>query len=272
MIKMSGVMRSSLKFYPSSGFMNLFRRTIKPENTQQRLYSTLWNTCPKSTANIAHRSTAVWNKCNTSPKLYSTKSENELAEFLEQEISAEQKLQKNKTIPSKIDDFDVKLNGSEVTLVKSIPGETITIRFNINDSVDAYDPNEGIDGDEADENRVASISSKPEFSIAIKRGDTTLEFICNYSADEVGPDDDEEMGGDVFVIEEVSSYKGEAKETNYRVSGGILDGYLYDLLMNYLDEKGITNEFVMNVSQLSTAYEHSSYISLLRDLKSFTSK
>ena len=50
--------------------------------------------------------------------------ESELADFLENEISSEQKLQKHKTIPSKIDEFEVKLNGSEVTLVKSLPGET----------------------------------------------------------------------------------------------------------------------------------------------------
>lgn len=47
-----------------------------------------------------------------------------LAKFLEKEIIAEQDLQKTKTIPSKINDFEVALNGSEVTFTKQLPNET----------------------------------------------------------------------------------------------------------------------------------------------------
>lgn len=46
--------------------------------------------------------------------------------------------------------------------------------------------------------------------------------------------------------------------------------YLYDLLMNYLEEKGISNEFVEKLSDFSTAYEHSSYITLLENLQKFS--
>lgn len=41
--------------------------------------------------------------------------------------------------------------------------------------------------------------------------------------------------------------------------------------MTMLDEKGISNEFVHKLAEFSTAYEHSSYISLLRDLQKFVS-
>lgn len=267
MIKMSGVMRSSLKLYSGSGFMNLFRQTIKPENAKQRLYSTVWSSM-KSADNNAVKSTAVWNKYNLSSMQYSTKSENELAEFLEQEISEEQKLQKHKTIPSKIDDFEVKLNGSEVTLVKNLPGETITIQFNINNSVDSVDQNET---ENVNDGGYTEILSKPDFKIDIKRADTTLGFSCYFSS--FGEQDsNDEVAEDVFHIADVTLYKGEWKDTNYKVSAEILDGYLYDLFMNFLDEKGVSNEFVSKLSELSTAYEHSSYISLLRDLKNFASK
>lgn len=40
--------------------------------------------------------------------------------------------------------------------------------------------------------------------------------------------------------------------------------------MNLLEEKGISNEFVEKLSELSTAYEHSKYIGLLEDLSKFT--
>lgn len=46
--------------------------------------------------------------------------------------------------------------------------------------------------------------------------------------------------------------------------------YLYDLLMNLLEEKGISNEFVQKLSDFSTSYEHSSYIGLLEGISKFT--
>ena len=46
--------------------------------------------------------------------------------------------------------------------------------------------------------------------------------------------------------------------------------YLYDLLMNLLEEKGVSNEFAEKLAELSTAYEHSSYIGLLENVSKFT--
>lgn len=76
---------------------------------------------------------------------------------------------------------------------------------------------------------------------------------------------------DVFGIEELTIYKGELSDSNYSCAGDVLDGYLYDLLMNILEEKGITNEFANKLSDLSTAYEHTSYVQLLETLSKFTS-
>jgi complement component 1 Q subcomponent-binding protein len=50
--------------------------------------------------------------------------EQELVQFLSEEIAAECKAQKIKSIPSKIDGFDVKLDGAEVTLTKKTGIET----------------------------------------------------------------------------------------------------------------------------------------------------
>lgn len=50
--------------------------------------------------------------------------ERELAEFLSEEIVAERKAQKHKTIPTEIDGFKVKLNQAEVELVKDSGNET----------------------------------------------------------------------------------------------------------------------------------------------------
>lgn len=42
--------------------------------------------------------------------------------------------------------------------------------------------------------------------------------------------------------------------------------------MNYLEEKGISNEFAEKLTELSTNYEHTAYIGLLEGLSRFTQK
>lgn len=49
--------------------------------------------------------------------------ERELVEFLTEEILAEKKAQKVKTIPSEFEGFSVKLNGAEVSLSKKAGDE-----------------------------------------------------------------------------------------------------------------------------------------------------
>jgi hypothetical protein len=57
-------------------------------------------------------------------RVFKLSGEQELVQFLSEEIAAECKAQKIKSIPSKIDGFDVKLDGAEVTLTKKTVNET----------------------------------------------------------------------------------------------------------------------------------------------------
>lgn len=57
----------------------------------------------------------------------------------------------------------------------------------------------------------------------------------------------------------------------YSFNKHLLFQCLYDLLMNLLEERGISNEFVEKLSDFSTAYEHSLYIALLENTKKFVS-
>lgn len=50
--------------------------------------------------------------------------EKELVEFLTEEIVAERKAQKVKTIPAELDGFKASLNGAEVVLTKKSDDET----------------------------------------------------------------------------------------------------------------------------------------------------
>lgn len=80
------------------------------------------------------------------------------------------------------------------------------------------------------------------------------------------------LADDLFGIQELTIYKGEfGGDKVYACSGDVLDGYLYDLLMNFLEEKGISNEFSSKLIALSTDYERSQYINLLESLKTFVS-
>ena len=46
---------------------------------------------------------------------------------------------------------------------------------------------------------------------------------------------------------------------------------LYDMLLNMLEERGITADFINELVDFSTAFEHRKYIGLLEDLKDFVS-
>lgn len=193
-----------------------------------------------------------------------TKGERELVEFLTEEIVAEKKAQKNKTLPIEVNGFQVKLNGADVKLIKHMDREKIVISFNINHTVDTDDETEA--NQSADKPEFAKMNSKPQFEVDIVKGTQTLSFTCSFLQSEAQEDE----YNDVFGIDEITVYEGEWNNTMYAVAGDVLDGYLYDLLMNFLEEKGISNEFAEKLSDFSTAYEHSAYISLLEGISKFT--
>lgn len=186
-------------------------------------------------------------------------------EFLTEEILAERKAQKVKTIPTEIDGFKASLNGAEVTLTKQTETENIKISFNVNHSVDT--DSEPEIHENLDKSEIGELKSKPAFKVDLVRGNTTVSVLCSF----VQPSEQDDGYNDGFGIDELSIYNGEWNENVYSVSGEVLDSYLYDLILNYLEEKGITNEFVEKLSDYSTAYEHSAYIGLLEGLSKFIS-
>lgn len=202
--------------------------------------------------------------CGCGLKSLHTKGERELVEFLSEEIVAERKAQKVKTIPTEVDGFKVQGEGAEVVLVKKQQEEEIRITFNVNHTVDSEDFES--DG-QTEKQEFAEMRSKPQFEVDVVRGDTTLSFTCSFIQDSGSTG---EEYNDIFGIDEITLYKGEWNDKVYAVAGDVLDGYLYDLLLNVLEEKGISNEFVQKLSDFSTAYEHSAYISLLENISKFT--
>ncbi|VVD01123.1 complement component 1 Q subcomponent-binding protein, mitochondrial [Leptidea sinapis] len=203
--------------------------------------------------------------CGCGLKAIHTKGEKELVEFLTEEIVAERKAQKMKALPAEVDGFKVKGDGAEVLLTKELKDEIVKITFNVNHTVDSEDFGEDA---QPEKQEFAEMRSKPQFEVDLVRGDTTLGFTCSFLQEPPSTNADEY--NDIFGIDEITLYQGEWSEKVYAVAGDVLDGYLYDLLMNVLEEKGVSNEFVQKLSDFSTAYEHSAYINLLEGISKFT--
>lgn len=139
----------------------------------------------------------------------------------------------------------------------------ITISFNVNHSVDSEE--EAEISPEVEKPEFGEMKSKPTFEVDVTKGKKTVSFTCSFLQAEA----QEGEYNDVFGIDELVVYEGEWSEKIYAVSGDVLDGYLYDLLMNFLEEKGVSNEFAEKLSDFATAYEHQSYISLLESLSQY---
>jgi len=199
-----------------------------------------------------------------------SKGDKELISFLAEEIATETKGKKSTPPAKALDTFTITTNQSEVTFTKKYNNEEITLSLNVNHTVDT-DPDQGDEADsrgEKGQQQNVEMRSKPNFDIDIKKGSQTLSFSCSFLHEESSPDAQEEYN-DVFLIEEITLYDGECKDETYAVAGDILDGYLYDLFMNMLEERGINNEFVEKLSEFSTDYEHDLYVDMLRKLQTF---
>ncbi|KAL7634127.1 UNVERIFIED_CONTAM: hypothetical protein RMT77_015455 [Armadillidium vulgare] len=189
-----------------------------------------------------------------------TKGDKELAEFLREEITAEKK--NVLSLPSALGEFTIKRDHAELTLSKNFNDEVVSVSLNVNHTVGS---NPSVEEEQDDK-----LTSKPDFEVDVKIGSKILSFSCQYT-----PEENIE-GGDVvddkFGISEITIYDGEWEEKNYCVSGDILDGVMYDLLMNYLDERGVNNDFIEKLGGICTNYEHSLYVNMLEKLENFVKR
>ena len=75
----------------------------------------------------------------------------------------------------------------------------------------------------------------------------------------------------MFAIDEVTMFEGDNhSDACYAVAGDILDGYLYDLFMNMLAERGVDADFADELSEWCSAHEHGQYINMLSELEKWS--
>lgn len=154
-------------------------------------------------------------------------------------------------------------------------------QFNVNATVDTDDSEDEFDSGSAAQQEpqaVPDMKSKPDFVVEIsKPNGRILAFNCRIYPDEPEADNaTQQQEGDKFEIEsftvlnadDIDEY-GDWNDNLYVGDCGIIDGQMYDLLMGLLDARGVGNEFVDHLIAFSTQYEHSKYVGLLENLKSF---
>ncbi|KAG7266019.1 hypothetical protein CRUP_017465 [Coryphaenoides rupestris] len=208
-----------------------------------------------------------------------TEGDKAFADFLSDELKEEKKIQKSKTLPKMSGGWELQINGAEVKLVKSVPGEKISVTFNVNNSIPPNFEEEAEQGQQQQqqqkgEEEEPEIVSTPNFVVEVSKQDTakhSLVFDCHFPEDEIGHGDGEEES-DIFAIREVSFQpegEGDWKETSYTLNTDSLDWALYDHFMDFLADRGVDNTFADELQELSTALEHQEYIKFLEDLGSF---
>jgi len=198
--------------------------------------------------------------CRVPNRTMASKGDLEVAAFLKDEIATE--AQNSRGLP-RLQGWEVKPDGAEVTLTKTTGGEKVMITLNVNHTVDSAQPDDG--SEEAPE-----MLSKPTFEVdLIKAGGKTLSFTCSFVGEEEHPEGQEGEGDDdVFCIDEVTMFEGDNhSDSCYAVAGDILDGYLYDLFMNLLAERGVDSAFAEELSAWCSAHEHAQYIGLLQQVE-----
>ncbi|KAH8292916.1 hypothetical protein KR044_008661 [Drosophila immigrans] len=209
-----------------------------------------------------------------SPPQDLTTLQRDLLELITAEIVEERRLQLKLDPPYMIDDFVGHFSGSKVELVKQSPNERINVFFNVSKSVpNRNDNNDTCDGD--GDCSSPTVRSVPKFEVLIKRNDLMLSIFCVFKStalEDIEPDatDQQQLENEIFEIQDLSLYNNGWNDSCFTVDASLIDDDLHDMIVEMLEEKGITQQFARKLSDLATTREHGLYIEFLENLSKFT--
>ena len=201
----------------------------------------------------------------------------DLNQFLEKEVKLEKSAQRHPSQLPKVQGYEVsetekdtchlllsvqvETKGPEVILTRQSGKDKVKVTFNVTNTVNASESDQGHDADAsgqpaspvADGSSQASsqLKSRPTFTVDINRGGQTLSFLCSYLPDDYPevPEQlavDPELGKDEsptaledFQIDEFAIHEGDWNDKVYSADCAVIDGELYDKLLNLLEEHGI---------------------------------
>lgn len=146
-----------------------------------------------------------------------------------------------------------------MTLTRQSGKEKVTVKFNVTNTINAAESDDETDAQEAKRQQSTAestqsssqLKSRPTFTVDINRGGQTLSFLCSYlpqdyppmpeqsqnasNQQQEGDDDDLED----FQIDEFAIHDGDWNDSVYGADCSVIDGELYDKLLNLLEEHGV---------------------------------
>lgn len=212
-----------------------------------------------------------------------TQADAELKDFLAKEIERE-RAESQPTSPPALKEWTLEKTGANLVLKRSFENEQIVVRLNVNNAIEedaeAQEPPQSQENDD-EPPPPPTLLCRPAFEVELKRGALTLAFNCTMSDPNASDDEQDDESGeqppdkqqqhpmvDLFDIDEFSCYEGETMgQDDYVVGGDVMDAEMYEHLMNMLDDRGIGPEFMQQLTELATYYEHQQYVDLLGKLQ-----
>ena len=209
-------------------------------------------------------------KCNQN----NAKADADLHKFLIEEIKSEKEISQAPKNGKSIPGFELKENGADILLKRKFQNEEITIKFNVNASVDDGSSELNENAQEKPDEIVATMKAKPDFVVEIRKSkELALVFNCGFLEDAEEAEQSEKTDlfeiQNFYLLENGLTINSELSDSIYMGDGSLIDGQFYDLLMDYLDERGIGFEFAENLVDFATYHEHEQYINLLNKIKGF---
>ena len=145
--------------------------------------------------------------------------------------------------------------GPEVTLTRQTGDDKVVVKFNVTNTVNASDAEPELEAKagEQEEDSKSQLKSRPSFTVEITRGAQTLSFLCSFLPNDYAASreqlremaKEENQGSEPedwledFQIDEFTIHEGEWNEKIYSSDCSVIDGELYDKLLNVLEEHGI---------------------------------
>jgi len=213
-----------------------------------------------------------------------TAGDKELSEFLDDELGDTSQSRScdsdstNQTLPSGFELMSS--DGPNVVLTKRVSNELITVRLNVNGSLEAVEElEERLNDEDRTEGQtlVGSVTCRPSFTVEINKdgGPFSLVVCCSFmSVDELESMDEETSTEEETPVFELNQFamlgKGLSLDDNtYTVHTQRIDARLYELLYKMLEERGLNRRFSEQLLDYCTDYEHNTYNTLLLGLRDY---
>lgn len=151
-----------------------------------------------------------------------------------------------------------------MTLTRQSGNEKVTVKFNVTNTINTNESNQDAGLDEAGQQQLggeasqpaSQLKSRPTFTVDITRGGPTLSFLCSFLPQDYsniakqyqgGENEEQQQGGndaeneklEDFQIDEFAIHDGEWNDSVYNTDCTVIDGELYDKLLDLLEEHGI---------------------------------